>query len=332
MRARRRGKQVFGAALAAAATALAACAEPPTRSTAPVTPAASPPPQDAATAATARDASAGGPRQIPPEATTCAATPVVRVTVPKKALSLPPEPTCAGDMFCDWVERAPAGADACFVANDTLRRAEGEMRGAPHRPPGGSSTSAPPPLTPPAPPPVASPAHAAVAPKYLDRVSAHLDLTPDERDALQKGGMVVLDRLPYVDYARAYHDVFQEQLPVFVTVDSILHAVFRATEGALETAERKTLEPALARVLTGLQTSLRASARGLDRQVVNDIDVYLGVAIGRRWRCPRPRSAHRGARATRPRSARSPTLPPPGRPPASRPRRASARAAPASWA
>ncbi|HRG97611.1 MAG TPA: DUF3160 domain-containing protein, partial [Polyangiaceae bacterium] len=179
-----------------------------------------------------------------------------------KPLTFPPEPMCAGGPFCDWVERAPAGADACFVANDTIHRAETALRAVANVAPTVAPASSPP-----------------AAPLYLDRVAAHLDLTADERGALERRGMVVLDRLPYVDYARAYHDIFQEQLPVFVTFDSILHAVFRATEGALEAAERKTLEPALARVLTGLQAALRAASRGLDRQVVNDLDIYLGVAI-----------------------------------------------------
>lgn len=251
----RRTRASWAGALVAIVTMAAACVESPRA------PGTAPSPAGASdAAAVTRNSAAPTTRPELTDALTCAGAPAVRVAVAEKAISFPPSSSCEGGQMCDWAEFAPPGADACFVANDTIRKAEAAMRGSPSVAP-------------------ASPARGGTSPQYLDRVSAHFDLTAEELGALDKRGMVVLDRLPYVDYARAYHDIFQEQLPLFVTVDSILHAVFRATEGALEAAERNVLEPALGRLLLGLQAGLRAAAPSLDRQVVNDVDIYLGVAI-----------------------------------------------------
>ena len=165
------------------------------------------------------------------------------------------------DPFCVSVESAPEGAGACYLANDNLRRAEQQARVA-------SATRAP----------RSDPWDGVVKPEYLDRIDAHLHLTSAEHALLRKNGFVALDRLAYVSYAAAFHDIFQEQLPLYVSVDPIFHAVFRGTELTLSKIERERLEPALRKVLAALRKTLAGSRGRYDEPTLADLGVYLGTA------------------------------------------------------
>lgn len=173
----------------------------------------------------------------------------------------PAESTCPeANPFCDAAETPPDPTDLCFVANQNIARAERESHNA-------VAAKVP-----------SNPWDGMTPPRYLDRIDAHLHLTSVEHELLRKNGFVVLDRLPYVSYANAFHDVFQEQLPLYVGVDPILHAVFRGTEAALERVERKRLVPALSSMLRKLRTALSRSRSRYDATALADLDVFLGVA------------------------------------------------------
>ena len=64
-------------------------------------------------------------------------------------------------------------------------------------------------------------------PKYLDLVSERYGLTAVERSMLTKNGMVVLSRVTFPSYGFAMHEIHRQELPLYVTVDSLLQAVFR---------------------------------------------------------------------------------------------------------
>ncbi|HSO39194.1 MAG TPA: DUF3160 domain-containing protein, partial [Labilithrix sp.] len=173
--------------------------------------------------------------------------------------------TCR-DPFCDTAELPPAGADACFVAASNISRAERDVRsaGGPRADRGASAQSAP--------------WDRARAPKYQGRVDAHLHLGDAEREKLRANGFVVLDREGYDSYAVAFHDVFQQQLPVYVSVDAIFNAVFQASQTVLGEVERKRLGPSLARMLDRMRGALAASRGRYDATTTADLEVYLGVA------------------------------------------------------
>lgn len=183
----------------------------------------------------------------------------------------PPEAHCPAngeDMFCDQIDVAPKGADACFVSNDHIRAAEKRA----------ASIS----ITPEKP---GTPWDGKKIPKYLERIDDHLHLTPDEKTRLQQNGFVVLDRLPYSNYAHAFHDVFQEELPLYVGADPILQAVFRATDAALEVAEKKRLVPALDKMLGKLLKHLAQNPNLYDEITRKDLDLYVGLArrLSKTW-------------------------------------------------
>jgi hypothetical protein len=172
------------------------------------------------------------------------------------------EPHCPeSDSFCDFVDSPPDPRDTCFVANANISRAERESRGAIHGQPAKLGAW-----------------DGATPPRYLDRIDAHFHLTPEEHARLRAHGFVVLDRLAYASYAAAFHDIFQEQLPLYVGIDPILHAVFRGTEGALERVERSRLKPALGSLLKKLRRALGQTRQRYDADALKDLDLYLGVA------------------------------------------------------
>jgi hypothetical protein len=178
----------------------------------------------------------------------------------KKPFRPSADPHCPDtDHFCDQVDKTPNPKDTCFVANDNIVRAERESR----------ATANPPAAT-------SSAWDGKTAPKYLDRIDAHLHFTAEEKEKLKKNGFVVLDRFAYTDYANAFHEVFQLELPIFVGVDPILHAVFKGTELALERVEKKRLKPALMSMLKKLRAGLPSVVT--DEEARKDLDVFLSVA------------------------------------------------------
>lgn len=175
------------------------------------------------------------------------------------------------DFFCDQVDTAPKGADACFVSNDHLRAAQKRAAIA--------TTNPSKPI---------DPWDGKKKPKYFDRIDAHLHLDENEEAMLRKNGFVVLDRLAYSNYAHAFHDVFQEELPLYVGVDPILHAIFRATDGALEVTEQKRLVPALDKMLDKLHKKLADSTTKYDDVTRKDLDLFIGMAkrLGKQFNAP----------------------------------------------
>jgi hypothetical protein len=115
-------------------------------------------------------------------------------------------------------------------------------------------------------------------PKYWDRVASHLHLAEEEEGLLGKNGFVVLDRASYASYAVAFHDVFQQQLPVYVGVDAILNAVFHASEMLLEEVEKTTLGPKLVTMLERMRATLAKSKGIYDDETIADLGLYLKVA------------------------------------------------------
>jgi len=174
----------------------------------------------------------------------------------------------AEDAFCDTVDIAPKGANACFVSNDHIRNAEKKANIA-------ATTAAKP----------TDPWDGKKKPQYFDRIDNHLHLDDHEESLLRQNGFVVLDRLAYSNYAHAFHDVFQEELPLYVGVDPILHAVFRATDAALGAAEQKRLAPALDKMLDKLRKRLAVSKGVYDDVTLKDLDLYIGIAtrLGKQW-------------------------------------------------
>jgi len=113
---------------------------------------------------------------------------------------------------------------------------------------------------------------------YRDAVRASLALTPEEERQLARDGFVVPARLAYDDYTRAYYDIHRSQLPVYVSVDSILHAIYASHDGLLASLETTSLAKRLDATLGAMHCGLAATAASYPPDVARDVDLYLTVA------------------------------------------------------
>ena len=116
-------------------------------------------------------------------------------------------------------------------------------------------------------------------PLRLDLVERRFGLTADERAHLERDGFVVPARLSYPTYAPALHDVYRSQLPLYVSVDAIMHAVYLSNDELIAGLEATSLAPLLGKNLEAMHAALPAAASSYPPDTARDLDVYLTVAL-----------------------------------------------------
>ncbi|MEO7735274.1 MAG: DUF3160 domain-containing protein [Kofleriaceae bacterium] len=115
-------------------------------------------------------------------------------------------------------------------------------------------------------------------PARLALITQRFELAPPELERLRQTGVVVPARLALPSYAYGYHEIFQSQLPVYITADSLFHAVFASHDATVEDLEKSSLAPALADALARMHCALPAAAADYPADTVRDLDLYLTVA------------------------------------------------------
>ena len=114
-------------------------------------------------------------------------------------------------------------------------------------------------------------------PKFMDRVDRRFALTSAEKALLKKNGFVVPARLEARGYAHELHEIYQSQLPIYVSADAILHSVFKSNDAILEDTEQ-TLAPKLEAALQKMHDGLPKAKVDYPPEVASDVDLYLTVA------------------------------------------------------
>ncbi|MEO6419026.1 MAG: DUF3160 domain-containing protein, partial [Polyangiaceae bacterium] len=128
--------------------------------------------------------------------------------------------------------------DLCEVADSNIELA------------GRAILAASPPQGQPSPPPgTVVPWDKKADPRYLGLVARRYALTTAEKRILSREGFVVLERLGKDGFTRAFHSVYQAQLPIYVSIDSILHSVYQSNDVLIARAELDTLLPRQTSVL-----------------------------------------------------------------------------------
>ena len=121
---------------------------------------------------------------------------------------------------------------------------------------------------------------------YFDSIDVKYNLTADEKSLLAKNGFVVTERLDNAyfgnSFGNAFLDVYQKDLPVFVSTDAILQSIHASYDAILMSVEQQTLIPELDSLLADLQDQLPTlaadySSDSLMNTMINDVDVYLAV-------------------------------------------------------
>lgn len=113
---------------------------------------------------------------------------------------------------------------------------------------------------------------------YEDRIDSRYALSDDEKARLRQHGFFVADRLSASTYGWAFHELYQSQIPIYVSADAILHAIYAANDKLLALVESERLSPLLQQVLRALHCALADQAPRWPAEVARDADVYLTVA------------------------------------------------------
>jgi hypothetical protein len=120
--------------------------------------------------------------------------------------------------------------------------------------------------------------------KYIDSIEIKFGLTSDEQQLLQKNGFVVTERLSKTSFPSAFCDIYNKDLPAFISSDAILHAFHCSYDYILKNIELYYLIDNLKNLLQNLQSSIPAFANryqvtGDFDKYIRDVDIYLTVAL-----------------------------------------------------
>ena len=107
-------------------------------------------------------------------------------------------------------------------------------------------------------------------------------LDTNELSIFKTNGFVVSERLGSASFGDAYYRIFNADLPVFITGDSVLHAWHRSYQTMLEELEELELSTLLEQVITNMHVQLPAAwqeyGNGPLSKSILDADYFLTVA------------------------------------------------------
>ena len=107
-----------------------------------------------------------------------------------------------------------------------------------------------------------------------------LGLSTDELGILADKGFVISARTQFPSFLYGYEALYGQDLPLYVSADSILHAVHRSYDKILQAVELASLIPDLKAFLTTLRANLQAGAASeLGANAEADVDLFLAVAL-----------------------------------------------------
>lgn len=119
--------------------------------------------------------------------------------------------------------------------------------------------------------------NAALPANSLDRRLHDFRLNPEEFALFRTNGFVVSERLGSHSFGDLYYRIYADDLPVFVTADSILHAWHFSFQKLLEELEETCLAPRLERSLDAWAASL-TNPGPPNHPAYVDADLYLTIA------------------------------------------------------
>jgi len=124
--------------------------------------------------------------------------------------------------------------------------------------------------------------------RHLDTLqNSKLRLPDPEVATLLRQGFVVSKAHRFPTFSHGYVDIYVNDLPVFISADSILEPVHRSYRTILREFEETVLVPEITTLLTDMRSELgRGAARAFGAETEADIDVYLAVPLALLNRSP----------------------------------------------
>lgn len=118
--------------------------------------------------------------------------------------------------------------------------------------------------------------------KYLDSIKIKFALTSEELELLKQNYFVVSERLNYDCFGKAFHQIYANDLPVFISSDAILHALHMSYDQILAALEISVLKPNLIELAENLYASFPALKDKYDSEndlgpALRDVDLYVTI-------------------------------------------------------
>lgn len=107
-------------------------------------------------------------------------------------------------------------------------------------------------------------------------------LDPQELEVFRRNGFVVSERMGAMSFGEMFYRIYTNDLPVFVSTDSILHAWHRSYDAMLKELEQTCLMHSLQQILEGMAGALLQArerfGKGPLGPSLEDADYFLAVA------------------------------------------------------
>jgi len=107
-------------------------------------------------------------------------------------------------------------------------------------------------------------------------------LNSEELEVFNKQGFVVSERMGTKSFAQSFYQIYNNDLPVFVSADALLHAWHRSYDAMLEELEESYLATSLDEILTGMADKIPEASNQYGDGVLDlsliDADYFLAVA------------------------------------------------------
>ncbi|HXS18239.1 MAG TPA: DUF3160 domain-containing protein [Polyangiaceae bacterium] len=116
---------------------------------------------------------------------------------------------------------------------------------------------------------------------YLDDILEKSVWTAQDqvRASIKARGFAVAAEQTFASFASGYSEIYMADLPVYVTADMVLEAVFRSHDKILQQLELTKLRPLLDDLLARLRTRLVEEQAAFMPEAASDLNFYLGVAL-----------------------------------------------------
>ena len=118
---------------------------------------------------------------------------------------------------------------------------------------------------------------------FLHKIDSVYHLTPAEKSLLLKNGFVVTERQQTQTFFGQFWDIYNKDLPVFISTDAMLHVFHVSYDAILKDVESQFLIPKLKELLSGCHSKIKDldekyGQNQAMKPTLHDVDVYFTTA------------------------------------------------------
>lgn len=118
--------------------------------------------------------------------------------------------------------------------------------------------------------------------EYFADIQKKMELTSGERELIAKHGFMVTSRISYPSFNAGFYDIYNKDLPVYISADAVLHALHRSYDNMLKYVEKEILAKELKMALEKIHNYIdidknRKSLTPFELRSLQDADIYISV-------------------------------------------------------